>query len=194
MADRGCACQKVWKIRYIFIEKWCPTLYTVARSKAKIFGASQKFDLATLLGIALLTLLKSGNRGWGCLLITVSQVTSRFIKIKFKQFSAVIRPHSKFRVFSIISIIIFEIDIVARKQAQMVTICRFFKVWIALNPWFPPLPYRCSGVGTHRKMSMFLTMENIYASTTNPPDPRISILITTNKLSLRIWLQVTLCY
>jgi len=37
-------------------------------------------------------------------------------------------------------------------------------------------------------------MENIYASTTNPPDPRISILITTNKLSLRIWLQVTLCY
>jgi len=37
-------------------------------------------------------------------------------------------------------------------------------------------------------------MENIYASATNPPDPRISMLLTINRLSLRIWLQVTLCY
>jgi len=34
-------------------------------------------------------------------------------------------------------------------------------------------------------------MQNTYVSAANPPDLRISMLLTTNRLSLRIWLQST---
>jgi len=78
----------------------------------------------------------------------------------------------------------FEVNTAAeQKQASLVTIFCFLKVLIALSPLLPPLPYHCSSVGTLRKMSMLLTMENIYASAAIPYDPQTCMLLTTNRLN-----------
>jgi len=67
----------------------------------------------------------------------------------------------------------------------LITIFCFSKVSIVLIPLFPPLPYRCGGVGTRRKMSKLLTIENLYDSAANAPGPRISVLLTKPEFDCR---------
>ena len=75
----------------------------------------------------------------------------------------------------------FEVSIVAeQKQTWLVTIFCSFKVLIALNPLFPPLP-----LSRHWNFS-----QNVYAFNYGkylclghkPSEPHISILLTANKL------------
>ena len=52
---------------------------------------------------------KWGQRGRSCFLITASLVYSRFIKIDFKKFIAIVRPHRKnSECFSLIFVIILR--------------------------------------------------------------------------------------
>jgi len=88
---------------------------------------------------------------------------------------------------------IFAVRFVAeQKQVQLLTTFLFLWLSIALNSYFPPgLPL----------FSHWSPSQNFYASNyakylwlCNKTEPRISILLTTNRLSLRIWLQGMLFY
>jgi len=65
-----------------------------------------------------LDLSEGGKRGRRCLLITVSQVISRFIKVDFEQCIAATCPHGKFGIVFSNSAVIFEVNVVVeQKQA-----------------------------------------------------------------------------